>query len=288
MKKLPLIIGLAGFLSFTSAHAQLAHRYSFDDGTGNDSVGTANGTLVGSGNTISGGMLTTNGSGSLSLPASVGTGITGNFSVEMFVTIPTNPGNFSSLFSLSSPGNRNFFLLNPSRPNAGGAFTGAFQQQPVYSGMNAPNNTNQEVDISGGTFGFGTEQDVVVTYSTLNNTITLYLNGTSVASGSITAALNGTNTFNLQTLVSGGQSGINGNGPFPDPGINGSTNDYRIFSNTLTAAQVTALHNLGNDPTNAAIGLVAGGVVPEPSAWVAMVAGVAALVGVQRFRRRQA
>lgn len=281
MKNPLVILGLSSLFCLTSAHAQLAHRYNLNT-DGNDSVGTANGVLSGNA-AFAGGMLTTTGDAAdyLALPTTVGTGITGNFSIQTFVTIPNNPNNFSSLFSLSGPGNRNFFLLNPSRPNAGGSLSVNFQEKDGSVTNGAP---DTEVDIrpaNGAGFPFGTAQhDIAVTYVAATNFVTLYLDGTQIASGSIAAALGGA-SFNFQTVTGLGQNGINGGGPFGDQSLVGSTNDFRIFSSALTPAQVTALDAAGANASNAVIA----GLVPEPSTWVTMFLGLAALCGLQRFRR---
>lgn len=287
MKIFPIILSLTGLLCLSSASAQLAHRYSFTT-DGSDSVGTADGLISGNA-VIAGGMLTTTGGNGdyLALPSNVAAGITGDFTIETFVTLPTNPNNFASLFSLSASGNRNFFLVNPSRPNAGGSLSANFQEK---DGSNVNGAADSEVDVrpgSGASFPFGAQHDLAITYVSLSNVVTLYLDGTAIASGSIAGAVGGP-SFNLATVSGGGtaagqisSNGINGNGPFGDASINGSTNDFRIFSSALTADQVAAVDGAGADATNAAIGAL----VPEPSTWVAMVMSLVALCGLQRFRR---
>lgn len=251
--------------------ADLVHRYSFNNGTANDSVGTANGTVNGAAVIAAGGLTTTGGSGDyVSLPAGVGTGITGDFTVEQFVTIPTNPNNFSSLFSLSSPGNRNFFLVNPSRPNANGTLSANFQQKTGV--VNGGDDT--EVDIRPATttpFPFGvTQHDVAITYVAATNLVTVYLDGTSIASGSIAAALSGS-SLNLEALTSLGNSGINGNGPFGDASLTGTTDEFRIYNSALTSQQAAASFTAGPNA-----------VVPEPAAL-----GLLGLVGLAAARRRR-
>lgn len=86
-----------------------------------------------------------------------------------------------------------------------------------------------------------------------------------------TGAANGLSNFN----------GINGHAPFNDNTFAGSTDDFRIYSSALTPAQVTALDGAGANASDAQIAAL----VPEPSAWTAALAGVATLLGLQRFRR---
>jgi len=47
--------------------------------------------------------------------------------------------------------------------------------------------------------------------------------------------------------------GINGGSPWADNSINGTTRDFRIYGQSLTASQVTNLYALGSDASNSAI-----------------------------------
>ena len=96
----------------STAHADLIHRYSFNGGTANDSVGSANGTLVGStdgGPTISGGQLQLNNpnfsgpsvSGNyLSLPSSI-LPSSGSATIEEWFTF-TGSGFFTEAYTFSN------------------------------------------------------------------------------------------------------------------------------------------------------------------------------------------
>ena len=57
MKRQPWAWACVALLLASSADAALTHRYSFNDGTANDSIGSANGTVVGTNGSISGGQL---------------------------------------------------------------------------------------------------------------------------------------------------------------------------------------------------------------------------------------
>ena len=268
LKSLPL--AAAVLLAASTVNAQLVHRY--DLSTVNDSVGGANGTLNGNA-TLANGMLTTTGTDNtsyLNLPTSVGTGITGDFTIQTF-TSTTNAGtNYSTAFSLSTS-QTVFILLNANRPNVN-ATTADFQQAT---------STPNQVLVSGGSplLADGTEHDLVITYTSATGAVSIYNNGTLAGTGNIGAG------FSLQTSTAGGFDGINGHAPFTnDNTYAGSTDDFRIYSQALTASQVTALDTLGANATNAQISAA----VPEPSPWVAVLTGLAALGGLQRFRRLQA
>ena len=270
MRKLSASLVVAGgLLSLASANAQLAHRYTFTT-NGADSVGGANGTLAGFA-TISGGMLTTTGAAgdNLTLPSSVGTGITGSFSIETYVTRNETGGNFSTLFSFASDQN-DFVLLNPDRSGSG--TSGNLKQV----GINGGNEFNVKNGVA---FTQGIEQQVVLTYTAGTGAANLYLNGSLAGTGTF-----GTG-FNFQAVSSGAFDGIGGNAPFTtDQTFNGMTDDFRIYSQALTATQVSTLYGAAGQPnlTNAQI---AADVVPEPSVWTTVLVGVGALLGLQRFRR---
>lgn len=266
IKFLPLLTTGVLFAA-SAANGQLAHRYNLTDGT--DSVGSANGTLSGNA-TFANGQLTTSGNDNtsyLSLPSSVGTGITGNFSIQVY-TSTTNPGtSYSTLFSFASS-QSNFILLNANRPGLN-ATSVNFQQAPSTPG---------EINVSAGSalLTDGAEHDIVFTYAFASGDVSIYNNGTLAGSGNIGAG------FSFQTATAGAFNGINGHAPFTgDNTYAGSTDDFRIYSQTLTASQVSALDAAGANATNAQIAAA----VPEPSSWVAMFAGIAALCGVQRYRR---
>lgn len=270
-KILPLVA--SGLFAVGSLHAQLAHHYNLTDGT--DSVGGANGTLNGNA-TFGNGMLTTTGTDTtsyLNLPSSVGTGITGDFSIEVF-TSTTNAGtSYATLFSLSSAQN-SLLLFNANRPGVNGT-TVDFQQ---------PGNNTNEVNVGPGfaVLADGAEHDIVITYATANGQVSIYNNGVLLTSQNIGAR------FSLQTATAGGFNGINGHAPYTgDQTYAGSTDDFRIFSNSLTQAQVTRLDTAGANATDAQIGNAVTG-VPEPSTWHVALAGVVALFGLQRFRRATA
>ena len=256
-----------------TAQAELVHNYTFNDGTGADSVGSADGTLVGTA-TISGGQLVGNANGSyLGLPTSSVAGITGSFTIEDFVTVNADAAAFTTFFSFATDTN-NFLLANPHRGSDGGSATPG----PVTANFKeAPDGEFTIRDTASViTSPIGTEFLYTLTYDANapaadatqpNGVATLYLNGMQIAQGS-GGSIAG---YNLENVASGGLNGIGGNAPYPDPTFSGSTNEFRIYNNALSAADVLTSFQAG--PT---------GVVPEPASLSLL--GLGAL-GLLRRRR---
>jgi hypothetical protein len=275
-----IFLGLCGLMPVATANAALVHRYMLN-GDGTDSVGSANGTLNNPGGTASfssTALTTTNANATdfLSLPASVGTGITGDFSIEDWLTQSNTETAYTSIFSLSTS-TSNFILLNPNR-NGGG--TSADFDQPGVTGPGA-NGTEVNVIDPGTTFkvggNFGTELQIVVTYVSSTGIASVYNDGTLLASGNI-----GTG-FSFQTATNGSYDGIGGGDAYGDADFMGSTDDFRIYSQALTPAQISALGTAGPNATNAQINAL----VPEPATLTALL-GVGTLLSARRLRRREA
>ena len=249
-----------------AAHAVLVHRYDFNTAnSANDSVGTANGTLV-NGATVANGVLTTVGGGSgqggtapaANLPGAATAGITGDFSIQTFFT-QTTVANFATLFSLAT--NQDNFLI--AVPNRGD--TNALSLAARVNGGN-------QLILNGPALVSGTQYSMTGTYLASSGLLSLYINGAFVQSGTITG-------LNLSSFTA--FNGISGNAPYPDPAFTGTNADFRIFNNALTAAQVSTLRGLGPDATNAQINAA----VPEPSTVIMLTAvGMGGLF----LRRRRA
>ena len=275
----------AGAVAFSTsaAEAQLAHRYTFNDDTGNDSVGTSNGTLLANG-TITGGQLVTTGTAAmttgLSLPASTVAGLNGSFSIQQFYTSTAPQADFAVGSSFSDrgavngtdnpTGQANFLIFQPRRgglPNPSSfAATGPNIAQHNFLGAT--------VDAAGTTY------DVLFSYDAVSGNGSYYINGvlaSDVNGVTSTFAIPG---FDLSTK--GARIGINGNGPFADAGFNGSTDDFRIYGQSVDATQAAALFALGAGASNAAIN-AAVTVVPEPTAL-----GLLGVAGLGLLRRRRA
>lgn len=288
MKKMIVFVAfLAAVALVSSANAALLHRYSFN-GDANDSVGTANGTLM-NGATISGGALVTAAGGSqwggtgayCALDPSAVSGINGAFTVEGWFQItnhwPPNstlfsftddatvaaPGGSSASYFFGTPvqGDWNFWPCDTFVVGAGGAI-----QRPTWDAQmtgNPPGSWGDDNQL----------HQLLTTYD--GTTFTMYVDGV-IANHVPTLSDAG---FNLSSLT---DIGLNGGNPYGDPALNGSQYDFRIYSGAVTADQVASVYALGSDASNSDINLA---VVPEPSTIALLVAGIFGLL-FRRLRKR--
>ena len=231
----------ASFLAFglasRPATAQtLVHRYSFN-GNATDSVGSANGTLVGSPTftTASGDTSINLGTGNyVSLPNNINLGLT-NATVEAFVTgYNPNGGSFQPIvqFDNAPSGNNasSYFLLDAGRQDTAG--------NPISLDLTTGGNgAAQTLTGSRGTDPTGLHQEVATfsgftTPGSVGN-ITLYYDGLQI--GQKTA----TDTFD--SLGATGFDSIGGaNVNFPNNFFTGSLTDVRIYNGALSSSQVAA------------------------------------------------
>jgi len=212
-----------------AANAQtLVDRYTFND-TGTtvlDSVGGQNGTLVG-GATESGGSLVTNGTGNAG-----GNGLTtqganlgaayklpgGAVTFEDFFTPTGTQPAFATLFSFSNS-TTNYTIGTVQRGTDGKPGVQDSQGGKVGS------------TLQPGSFLAGSLNDLVVEYN--GKTATAYLTN---ANGSFSASA--PDTFLPGALSPTSFNGIADASPFPDGGLNGTTQEFRIYSGVLTPAEV--------------------------------------------------
>ena len=220
------------FAATSASQAVLVHRYNLN-GNANDSVGTSNGTLLGNGTFSATGLVTTGTNSATTgvlLPASTVAGITGSFTIQQFYTTSAAQGNFAvgSSFSdrnnASNPvdptGTTNFVIFQPRRGDAG---------NPSSFAVIGPQTGGQKNSLGATADTPGTVYNALYSYDAGAQTGSYYLNG----------VLQGTPlSLGLNLSTKNGLIGINGSGPFVnDPGLNGTTDDFRIFNNSVTAAQ---------------------------------------------------
>jgi hypothetical protein len=272
------ILSTVALVSSANA-ASLEHRYDFN--TINDTVGTANGALVGTA-TISGGALVTDGgngavngtwSGTgprMTVDGSAVSGLTGAFTVEDWFTCTTNWPKFDTLYSFSNSTIDNYLLATPVR---GGD---PWQSSVAMRGAGGTATGGWDYFANGIYLDTPSLHQTVATYD--GTTLTYYVDGVLANYASLPATVTNPG-FNLSTLTS---IGINGGSPYGDPTLTGTTYDFRIYSGALSADQVASVYALGSDASNAAISAVA---VPEPSTIMLLVSGIFGLL-YARFHKK--
>lgn len=294
MKRQLCLAMLVAIAFACQANAELRNRYSFNDGTANDSVGGANGTLFGTNGSISGGQLVLANdtgissenpgdagayldlpSGLVSSAASVGGAVT----VEMWLTINENR-DWASAFSagissggdgISSGGNGDqpYIQVIP-RAGASGAFR-------VTSNSTAAGEGDvDDTDDGNGTDLVPGEQEHLVSVfdqsGGLPGTLTVYRNGELMGSDAISANLDLT-TFFRGDNTGGDVNNWVGRSQWPDSLLWGSVDELRIYDNALSASAASINFQAGPNT-----------VIPEPAS--ALIASVALLGGIGRRRSR--
>ena len=227
----------------------LTHRYSFINGDATDSVGGADGVVVGNvtfqtdpnnpganGNAVFGGGTSSSAPSYISLPISTVNSLQ-NATLELFTTgfdASTQPS-FEALFDVSSafPDTTNYAVLAANR-NGGGLGTGSRTSGGPETVVTAPDPLPDGVHVV----------DLVYSgFTGVGSTglETLYLDGSQVAQGAT--------VFSFADVASGiggiAMVGVGGGSPFNDPTFVGSLNEVRLFSDALTLDQITADVNTG-------------------------------------------
>ncbi|NLH17994.1 MAG: LamG domain-containing protein, partial [Phycisphaerae bacterium] len=251
-------------LGVMQVQGAIVHRYGMDDP--NDSVGTANATLVnGTGNSIfADGQLTLAGGGTsgaagtdyLNLPNGIISALGTQATFEVWTTW-TSGGMWCRIFDLGasdcgedlscSSGNSRYIFLSPY----GGASL-------LRCGINMPIPSRVENVVDGPALLTANEQQhVVITYDEGAGLFRMYLNGAQVAQNTIPAGftLAAMNDFNNWL----------GRSQWPDPMYGGKFNEFRIYNHAMTAAEVEASLVAGTEvsiatqvsPTNLATGISA-------------------------------
>ena len=249
----------------TAPPTRLIHRYSFNDGTANDSVGTVNGTFYNaSGNaSIANGQL--NLVGSSGDYVDLGPGIvtttnitTGAVTFEAWATFKPANGAWARLFDFgnvsgSSGGNYIFVTAN-NAANGGSARLAVTDTMPGGSGE-AGFNLNNLLSQ--------TNLHVVAVFNPApaRQFLALYTNGVLAAStstgGKYIASLNDVFSFLGHSLWSG------------DAWLNGAINEFRIYDGELNKFQIAASFQAGPSQTNYSVGTVTDFVLdpgPQPLA----------------------
>lgn len=248
-----------------TAKADLTHEYSFNDGTANDSVGGANGTLVGTtagGPTISGGQLQLNnpnfsGPGSsenyLSLPANI-LPSSGSATIEEWFTF-TGSGFFTEAWTFSNNQNDS----NPPGANSGQYLMQTISAPQPASPPGGANTGGSHIAQSLNGYGGG-ETDAYGTTPGVGAGGGGYLDdGETFFSATVIDASAGTLSYYLYDVSAGGIGGLQetiaaiplssynfsnaylGRSAFlTDNATSGSIDEFRIYDNAQSAAAVAA------------------------------------------------
>jgi hypothetical protein len=245
--------GLTATQSVTVSPAparHLIHRYSFDNGMANDSIGTANGTFYNASGhaSIASGQL--NLVGSSGDYVDLGPGIvtttnitTGALTLEAWATFNPANGAWARLFDFGNisgtSGGNYFFLAANNAANSGSARLAVTDTMPGTSGEVGfnPNNLLGQTNV---------HLVAVFNPSPTRQFLGLYINGVLAASvptaGKYIASINDAFSFLGHSLWSG------------DAWLNGSINEFRIYDGELNKFQIAASYQAGPDQTNDNIG----------------------------------
>jgi hypothetical protein len=213
--------------------AAVTHQYTFNDGTANDSVGTAHGMFVNGPTVTFDGQVDLDGVNDyVSLPGgTIAINTYTNVTLEAWFTIDAAPG-WQRLYDFgdTNPNNlgRNYIFYSPS--------SGPGDHRAVISDAD-PGFNSEEVAIGGPALATGIEHHIAVTMSNGGN-MTLYHNGAQVGTVTMTKSLS--SVSNVFALL--GESTYPG-----DPNLNGRIDEFRIHNTALSAAQVQASFNMGQN-----------------------------------------
>ena len=261
------------FVAARPAGAALVHRYSFNDGTANDSVGAAHGVPVhnpeisgGHVNLANNGINTAWATGQyVDLPNQIAR--TPALTLETWATY-RGGGAFQEIVSLGT-GSAGEILPSTPQPATGGpvgtdyvAIIPQFpynQQNGLGGTIRGPNVTEQPV-IAPAPMPTTGEHHVAYVVDYPNRTAALYLDGLEVGRRSIT--LDPSQFDQVNNWL--------GRSQWTDPFFNGSIDEFRIYDTALTPAEVAASFAAGPDA-----------VVPEPASAAAIV------LALPLFRRRR-
>lgn len=234
----------------------LLHEYKFSETTGTDLADSVPGnspawdaTLNG-GATLNGSQVTLDGSsGYIQLPAGILTGVD-EVTIELWGTFGSPINTWANIFAFGNTdgaGNgENYITLQPH--TGGGTCAATF-------GQGDPGNGAEWNAVIGSTLDGLTEAHIVVVYHPLAGYEAIYTNGVLAAQNTLFNNLTDPVAFAGPTYNSGsiinytlGQDYLNyiGHSLYnADPTLNGSIDEFRIYSGPLTSAQVAADHALG-------------------------------------------
>lgn len=237
------VLGLTAAFAL-SANAGLIHYYTHVSGDiTQDTMGSANGTLVGNASLSNGALATDGTDGGLSggvptqgmqLDESAVENIS-TFSLSIWFQCQNNSGNQDYIFALSDGTTANRVIARPGNGSANFNYAGL--STASVDGTDATVYAEGFSNDEGGQWlDFGLIH-LTVTYD--GTTFILYVNGNPYQ----TANISGLELSNLTTIcVAGGSPAA-----AADDSINGTTYAFGIFNSALEAGEVNELYSLGTD-----------------------------------------
>lgn len=302
-----LQLGLASCvvaLCASTASAALVNRYSFTSDA-SDSIGGKHGTLIGAGATIAGGQVVLSnpdpsvGSGAFNvgatLPATAGYvdlpngvisqaangGHHGSAAIEMWVTMTSNR-NWSALFSAGTSGSGEGNSVGGNEhipyiqvvPQSG---AGGNDFRVITNGPLGPEGLVDDMGNADGTaLAVGTQEHIVVNLDQsfgMPGTLSVYRNGVLVGSSNIANNLDLAHAITVFPVVPLTDNNVwIGRSQWPDPMLNASVNEFRIYNDVIAPSQIALNTALGPDNL----------VVPEPATAALALMGLAVVAGIRR------
>ncbi len=255
------------------ASAALVHQYTFNDGTADDGVGTADGTLMGNAS-VSGGQLILDGASILNLPGpDIAINTYSALTMELWLTSSA----VNTSFTMAAAFGRTFSGAgDPLSASNGGPFADGdtwrgvqyLMIQPTRGGGPAASRvalTALSYEAESGVNGPSQVND------DFQHMLALTIDGTDI-SYYIDGAFIGSTALGANTLASlSNERAMLGQSVFPgDPLFVGSINEFSILDNALSGPEI-ADH-------------FAAGPVPEPSTFALIGMGLAGLAVLRRRR----
>jgi arabinan endo-1,5-alpha-L-arabinosidase len=265
------LLAIASVAFALHAQAALSHRYNFNDGTANDSVGGANGTLM-NGATVAGGQLyfdpaVNNGQGSpstgqyVNLPSNILD--TKNFTLETWFTDRSSTP-WQRILDLGNPEGGGFLILCPFNRVPGEPLG----QLSIFD-HGGPTDTN--FVAGGGALKLNTAYMLAYVHDLADGHEYLYLNGNLV----------GTSKANQDPTTTAYHDFYIGRSNFAaDPYLDGTVDELRTWDNALTGADIAADYAAGPDAVAAAVPL------PRAAGPAVVTLALAAAAGLLARRHR--
>lgn len=255
------------------AMAALTNKYTFNDGTANDSIGGQNGVLIGTNGSISGGQLVLANTGEssqnpgaagayLDLPnnlisnAALGGG-TNSVSVEMWITMLQHR-DWSAAFSAGTSihGENTSDCCNDDQPyiqiiprtgdgGQGNDFRVTSNSYGAAEGFVDDQGAGNGTDLA-----IGVKEHIVAVFNQaggLPGTLTVYRNGNVMGTSPIAPNLDLT-SFNRADFTGTDENNWLGRSQWPDALVAARFDELRIYNSALTQSDVTASLNAGPDP----------------------------------------